>query len=375
MADATPDHRRNRAVTDVYELGSVMKTFSAATVLKYGDNHSKDMISMMESVVEGVGGTGSKAEIPLYHVAGKTALIGASASLAISGAPYSDIIAGVRVGYSNGVPIAEPVAGIAMGLIKEGTKYAVLSDILGDEDHLGDMDFKVAGTRYGVTALQMDIKIKGISRDVLEHALEQARVGRLHILGIMNEVIKEHNEEVSDVAPQIHILNINPAKIKDVVGRGGSTVKGIAEKTGAQIDTNDTGEVKVFAKNKASLDMAVAMIEEVVAEVEEGQVYKESASLKVKELVEEEGDNSLSLRVYITGGGCSGFQYAFAFDNEAKEDDMVVQWYLMLLILFNYLVVKVVLLAVKESLCQFYQRLQLRLKDQKQFTGFILKVV
>lgn len=173
-----------------------------------------------------------------------------------------------------GVPIAEPVAGIAMGLIKEGSKYAVLSDILGDEDHLGDMDFKVAGTRYGVTALQMDIKIKGISREILEQALDQARVGRLHILGIMNEVIKEHKESVSDVAPQIHIMNINPAKIKDVVGRGGSTVKGIVEKTGAQIDTSDSGEVKIFAKDKKSLDMAVAMVEEIVAEVEEGQVYK-----------------------------------------------------------------------------------------------------
>jgi polyribonucleotide nucleotidyltransferase len=145
---------------------------------------------------------------------------------------------------------------------------------LGDEDHLGDMDFKVAGTRYGVTALQMDIKIKGISRDILEQALEQARTGRLHILGIMNEVIKEHKETVSNCAPQIHILNVNPAKIKDVVGRGGSTVKGIVEKTGAQIDTNDTGEVKVFAKDKASLDMAVAMVEEIVAEAEVGQTYK-----------------------------------------------------------------------------------------------------
>ncbi|AJC48761.1 polyribonucleotide nucleotidyltransferase [Allofrancisella guangzhouensis] len=173
-----------------------------------------------------------------------------------------------------GVPIAEPVAGIAMGLIKDGSRYAVLSDILGDEDHLGDMDFKVAGTRYGVTALQMDIKIKGISREILEQALEQARVGRLHILGIMNEVIREHKEDVSSGAPQIHILNVNPSKIKDIVGRGGSTIKAIIERTGAQIDTNDTGEVKVFAKNKSSLDMAVKEIEAIVAEVEEGQVYK-----------------------------------------------------------------------------------------------------
>ena len=173
-----------------------------------------------------------------------------------------------------GVPLAEPVAGIAMGLIKDGSKYAVLSDILGDEDHLGDMDFKVAGTKYGVTALQMDIKIKGISRLVLEQALEQARSGRFHILGIMNEVIKEHREKVSNVAPQIHVMKVHPAKIKDIVGRGGSTIKGIVEKTGAQIDTSDTGEVKVFAKNKVSLDLAVSEIEQIIAEVEQGQVYK-----------------------------------------------------------------------------------------------------
>ncbi len=172
-----------------------------------------------------------------------------------------------------GVPIAEPVAGIAMGLIKEGGKYAVLSDILGDEDHLGDMDFKVAGTRYGVTALQMDIKIKGISRAVLEQALEQARKGRLHILGIMNEVIREHRETVSNAAPQIHVMKVAPEKIRDVIGKGGSTVKGIAEKTGAQIDTADTGEIKIFARDKASLEMAVAEITVITADAEVGESY------------------------------------------------------------------------------------------------------
>jgi polyribonucleotide nucleotidyltransferase len=173
-----------------------------------------------------------------------------------------------------GVPIAEPVAGIAMGLIKGDGKYAVLSDILGDEDHLGDMDFKVAGTRYGVTALQMDIKIKGISREILEQALEQARKGRLHILSIMNEVIKEHKETVSNAAPQICIMNVAPEKIRDVIGKGGSTVKGIAEKTGAQIDTSDTGEIKVFARDKKSLDMAVAEITAITIDAEEGETYK-----------------------------------------------------------------------------------------------------
>lgn len=172
-----------------------------------------------------------------------------------------------------GVPIAAPVAGIAMGLIKEGSRFAVLSDILGDEDHLGDMDFKVAGTQYGVTALQMDIKIKGITREIMQAALAQARDGRLHILGIMNEVISEYKKTMSDAAPQIHIMNVDPSKIRDIIGKGGATVKGIAERTGASIDTSDDGEVKVFAKNKTSLDAAIAEIEVIIAVPEVGNTY------------------------------------------------------------------------------------------------------
>jgi len=173
-----------------------------------------------------------------------------------------------------GVPLAEPVAGIAMGLVKEGNKYAVLSDILGDEDHLGDMDFKVTGTKYGVTALQMDIKIKGVSREIIQDALVQARSGRLHILGLMDEVIKESRTDVSNVAPQIHIINVGQNKIRDVIGRGGATIKGIVEKTGATLDTNDKGEVKIFAQNKKSLDMAISEVEAITAEVEVGVTYK-----------------------------------------------------------------------------------------------------
>ncbi|WP_192482985.1 MULTISPECIES: polyribonucleotide nucleotidyltransferase [Cysteiniphilum] len=172
-----------------------------------------------------------------------------------------------------GVPLAAPVAGIAMGLIKDGDKYAVLSDILGDEDHLGDMDFKVAGTRYGVTALQMDIKIKGITREIMHAALEQAREGRLHILGIMNEVISEYKTETSDNAPQVEVITIDPSKIRDVIGKGGATVKGITEKTGASIDTSDNGEVKIFAKSRNALNAAIEEVLALTASAEIGQTY------------------------------------------------------------------------------------------------------
>ncbi len=172
-----------------------------------------------------------------------------------------------------GIPLAAPVAGIAMGLIKDGDKYAVLSDILGDEDHLGDMDFKVAGTRYGVTALQMDIKIKGITRKIMQAALDQAKEGRLHILGIMNEVISEYKLETSNNAPQVEVITIDPSKIRDVIGKGGVTIKGITEKTGASIDTSDNGEVKIFARSKDALNAAIEEIMALTASAEVGQTY------------------------------------------------------------------------------------------------------
>ena len=172
-----------------------------------------------------------------------------------------------------GVPLAAPVAGIAMGLIKDGDKYAVLSDILGDEDHLGDMDFKVAGTCYGITALQMDIKIKGITREIMQVALEQAKEGRLHILSIMNEVISEYKTETSDNAPQVKVITIDPSKIRDLIGKGGVTIKGITEKTGASINTSDNGEVKVFAKSRDALNAAIKEVVALTASAEVSQTY------------------------------------------------------------------------------------------------------
>jgi polyribonucleotide nucleotidyltransferase len=172
-----------------------------------------------------------------------------------------------------GVPIAAPVAGIAMGLIKEGERFSILSDILGDEDHLGDMDFKVAGTKYGITALQMDIKIKGISHKIIQSALNQAKEGRLHILNIMDEILSEYRKKTSEYAPQVEIINIDPTKVRDLIGKGGATIKGIIEKTGASIDAHDNGEIKVFAKSKASLEATLSEIEELTASAEVGQTY------------------------------------------------------------------------------------------------------
>ncbi len=172
-----------------------------------------------------------------------------------------------------GVPIKAPVAGIAMGLVKEGDKFTVLTDILGDEDHLGDMDFKVAGTKDGINALQMDIKIQGITKEIMEQALEQAQVARLHILDEMNKVISTPNTEVSDFAPRYSTMKINPDKIREVIGKGGETIRGIAEKTGAQVDIDDTGAIKISAVNGEAANAAKKMIEDITAEAEVGKVY------------------------------------------------------------------------------------------------------
>ncbi len=172
-----------------------------------------------------------------------------------------------------GVPIKAPVAGIAMGLIKEGDRFAVLSDILGDEDHLGDMDFKVAGTTNGVTALQMDIKIDGITREIMEKALEQAREGRLHILGRMGDAISAHRTEMSSFAPRFITLKINPEKIRDVIGKGGATIRALTEETGTSIDITDDGSVKIASTDQAAGEEARRRIEELTADVEVGRVY------------------------------------------------------------------------------------------------------
>ncbi len=175
---------------------------------------------------------------------------------------------------SAGVPIKDAVAGIAMGLIKDGERFAVLTDILGDEDHLGDMDFKVAGTATGVTALQMDIKIDGITREIMAQALSQARDGRVHILEQMAAVIGRPNEEMSAWAPRITTLKINPEKIRDVIGKGGSTIRQLTEETGTTIDITDDGTVKIASVDKAAADEARRRIEEIVADVEVGRIYE-----------------------------------------------------------------------------------------------------
>lgn len=173
-----------------------------------------------------------------------------------------------------GVPIKAPVAGIAMGLIKEGDDYAVLSDIMGDEDHLGDMDFKVAGSESGITALQMDIKIDGITAEIMETALAQAKEGRLHILEKMNAALPETRKTVSDFAPRIITFKIDPSKIREVIGKGGATIRGITEVTGASIDLSDDGMVKVASVDKQAGLEAQRMIEEIIAEVEVGKTYE-----------------------------------------------------------------------------------------------------
>jgi polyribonucleotide nucleotidyltransferase len=173
-----------------------------------------------------------------------------------------------------GVPIKSPVAGIAMGLIKEGDEFAVLSDILGDEDHLGDMDFKVSGTDSGVTALQMDIKIQGITHEIMSNALEQAKAGRLHILEKMNSDLSQAREEMSDFAPRILTLKIDPAKIRDVIGKGGVTIRAITEETGASIDITDEGIVKVASVDREAGEKALKRIEDITAEVEVGKIYE-----------------------------------------------------------------------------------------------------
>ncbi|MGW8247694.1 MAG: S1 RNA-binding domain-containing protein, partial [Acidiferrobacterales bacterium] len=173
-----------------------------------------------------------------------------------------------------GVPLSSPVSGIAMGLVKEENKFAVLSDIMGDEDHLGDMDFKVAGTKNGVTALQMDIKIEGIDREIMEVALSQANEGRMHILEKMNEAISEPRQELSEFAPRIISFKINPDKIRDVIGKGGATIRALCEETGATIDITDDGMVKVASADNAAAQEAKRRIEQLTAEVEVGMVYE-----------------------------------------------------------------------------------------------------
>lgn len=173
-----------------------------------------------------------------------------------------------------GVPIKSSVAGIAMGLVKEGDNFVVLSDILGDEDHLGDMDFKVAGSTEGVTALQMDIKIDGITREIMEIALAQAKAARLHILNVMDDAISGARTELSNYAPRYTTIKINPDKIRDVIGKGGAVIRELTESTNTNIEINDDGTVRIAATDQESADAAIARIEELTAEVEVGRIYQ-----------------------------------------------------------------------------------------------------
>ena len=173
-----------------------------------------------------------------------------------------------------GVPIKAPVAGIAMGLIKEGDDFAVLSDILGDEDHLGDMDFKVAGTSEGISALQMDIKIQGITEDIMKAALAQAKQGRLHILGEMAKALNAPREELSEFAPRLLTMKIHPDKIREVIGKGGSTIQAITKETGTQIDIQDDGTIVIASVNAAAANAAKERIEQITSDVEPGRIYE-----------------------------------------------------------------------------------------------------
>ncbi|MDP7111235.1 MAG: polyribonucleotide nucleotidyltransferase, partial [Myxococcota bacterium] len=172
-----------------------------------------------------------------------------------------------------GVPLKAPVAGIAMGLVKEGDKAVVLSDILGDEDHLGDMDFKVTGTAEGITAFQMDTKIGGISREIMEQALNQAREGRLHILGEMAKGLSAHREEINQFAPRIHVIKINPDRIRDVIGPGGKMIRSIVERTQCKIDVEDSGNVSIASPDGEACKRAIKMIQELTQEAEVGKMY------------------------------------------------------------------------------------------------------
>ncbi|MBQ3039330.1 MAG: S1 RNA-binding domain-containing protein, partial [Alphaproteobacteria bacterium] len=225
-----------------------------------------------------------------------------------------------------GVPMKRPVAGIAMGLIKEGDDYAILTDILGDEDHLGDMDFKVTGTDQGITALQMDIKITSITFEIMERALAQAKDGRMHILGKIEKAIKKPRSNVSEYAPQTYTMKIHPDKVREVIGKGGSVIQALVRETNTIIDLEDDGTVKIMATAKEDADDAIARIKEIVAEPEVGQIYKGTVSgmkefgLFVKIM------NGFEAMVHISE--ITGERIAKIEDTKIKEGDTVYVRYM-----------------------------------------------
>jgi polyribonucleotide nucleotidyltransferase len=183
------------------------------------------------------------------------------------------VCSGILALMDGGVPIKAPVSGIAMGLIKEGDQVVILSDILGDEDHMGDMDFKVAGTREGITAVQMDIKIHELSKDILQKALDQARDGRLHILNKMLEALAESRSEISPYAPKILTVEVNPDKIRDVIGPGGKMIRAIQSETNTRIEIDDSGLIKIDAATQSEADAAAQKIRDITMEPEVGKIY------------------------------------------------------------------------------------------------------
>ncbi len=225
-----------------------------------------------------------------------------------------------------GVPLKRPVAGIAMGLIKDGKDYAILTDILGDEDHLGDMDFKVTGTKEGITALQMDIKITSITFEIMEHALQQAKEGRMHILGKIEKAIKAPRKHVSEFAPQAYTIKINPDKVRDVIGKGGSVIQALTRETNTQIDLEDDGSIKIMATTQEEAEEAMRRIKEIVAEPEVGVIYEGTVSgvkdfgLFVKIL------NGFESMVHISE--ITGERLAKIQDAKLKEGDKVFVKYL-----------------------------------------------
>ena len=192
-----------------------------------------------------------------------------------------------------GVPIKDAVAGVAMGLITDGKDTVVLTDILGDEDHFGDMDFKVCGTKDGITALQMDIKCSGLQRETMEQALSQAKEGRLHILDCMTKAISKPNEEVGEFAPRITTIKIKPEKIREVIGSGGKVIQGITKDTGVTIEIDDDGTVKIASTDGESTKAALKMIEDIIEEAEVGKVYIGTRTSSVRYLVLRAGDDPL----------------------------------------------------------------------------------
>ena len=265
---------------DVQRIDSLLGDVTKRFMLHYNvPPYSTGEVKMMRSASRREIGHGHLAEraiaavLPTYEDFPYTIRIVSEILESNGSSSMASVCGGILALMDAGVPIVEPVAGIAMGLIKEGDKVAVLSDILGDEDHLGDMDFKVTGTKHGITALQMDIKVQGLSREILQKALYQARDGRIYILGKMAEALAAPREELSRHAPRIFTLTVKPDRIRDIIGPGGKMIRAIIEQTGVAIDVEDDGTVNIASSDDASAKKAIDIIKGLTTEPEVGQFY------------------------------------------------------------------------------------------------------